>query len=90
MTIKAEGSRVEVMHGKARHTSGGLTKNNLKYDGDRIISKKQQAAGKKNPALKKWSKAFATAKKEMGIPKGEFALAKGKLLTKTRAIYKKK
>jgi hypothetical protein len=26
----------------------------------------------------------------MGIPKGEFALAKGKLLTKTRAIYKKK
>ena len=88
--MKAEGSRAEVMHGTAKHTSGGLTKSNLKYDGDRIVSKKQQAAGKKNPGLTKWRKAFSEAKKDAGIGKHEFALAKGKLLAKTRAIYKKK
>ena len=87
---KAEGSRAEVMHGQACHTSGGLTKDNLKYVGDRIVSKKQQAAAKKNPGLKKWRSAFAKAKKDFGIGKNEFALAKGALLTKTRAIYKKK
>jgi len=90
MSIKAEGSRAEVMHGTAKHTSGGLTKSNLKYVGDRIVSKKQQAAAKKNPYLKKWSQAFAKAKKDAGIGKEEFALAKGKLLAKTRVIYRKK
>lgn len=88
--MKAEGSRAEVMHGMAKHTSGGLTVSDLKYVDGRIVSKKQQAAGKANPGLKKWRKAFAEAKKESGIGKHEFALATGKLLSKTRTIYKKK
>ena len=39
--MKNIGSRLEVMKGKARKTSGGLTKKNLKYDKNgKIISKK--------------------------------------------------
>ena len=32
MDIKATGSRAEVFHGNARHTSGGLTRNDLKMN----------------------------------------------------------
>ena len=88
--MKTIGSRAEVLHGVADHTSGGLIKSNLKMSDGRIVSKKQQAAGKKNPGLKAWRKAVTSAKKDMGIAKkGEFVLIKGKLLKETRKIFAK-
>lgn len=51
------GSRAEVMHGTAKHTSGGLTKKDLKYNKyGRIVSVKKSATAKKNKTLKKWEK----------------------------------
>lgn len=45
--IKATGSKAEVFHGTARHTSGGLKKKDLMKHRGRIISRKKHAAGKK-------------------------------------------
>jgi DVNP family len=46
--MKRIGSKAEVYHGSAHHTSGGLTKKDLlKNKHGRIVSRKQQAAGKK-------------------------------------------
>ena len=60
--MKTIGSRAEVMHGGAHHTSGGLTKKHLKYNKHgRIMSIKASAAGKK--ALKRLEKAGYKAKK---------------------------
>lgn len=41
------GSKAQVFHGTAKHTSGGLKKNDLMYRKGRIISRKKHAAGKK-------------------------------------------
>jgi len=60
--IPAVGSKAEVWHGSAKHTSGGLTKSDLmKTKKGRIVSKKKHAAGKK--ALKNLVKAGYKAKK---------------------------
>jgi hypothetical protein len=54
---RAVGSRAEVMHGTAKHTSGGLTKKDLKYNKyGRIVSVKKSSTAKKNKTLKKWEK----------------------------------
>jgi hypothetical protein len=45
--IKATGSKAEVFHGTAKHTSGGLKKGDLMKHKGRIISRKKHAAGKK-------------------------------------------
>ena len=45
--IKAVGSKAEVFHGTAKHTSGGLHKKDLMKHHGRIISRKKHAAGKK-------------------------------------------
>jgi len=45
--IKAVGSKAEVFHGTAKHTSGGLKKKDLMKHHGRIISRKKHAAGKK-------------------------------------------
>jgi len=47
--IPAVGSRAQVWHGNAKHTSGGLTKKDLKKNPKtgRIVSKKASAHGKK-------------------------------------------
>jgi hypothetical protein len=45
--IKAVGSKAEVFHGTARHTSGNLYKKDLMKHKGRIISRKKHAAGKK-------------------------------------------
>jgi hypothetical protein len=45
--IKATGSKAEVFHGTAKHTSGGLKKKDLMKHKGRIISRKKHAAGKK-------------------------------------------
>lgn len=47
MTIPAVGSKAEVFHGTAKHTSGGLTKKDLMKHKGRIISRKKHAQGKK-------------------------------------------
>ena len=46
--IKAVGSKAEVFHGTAKHTSGGLKKADLmKVKSGRIVSRRKHAAGKK-------------------------------------------
>ena len=46
--IKTVGSKAEVYHGSAKHTSGGLKKKDLmKTKAGRIVSRKKHAAGKK-------------------------------------------
>jgi len=60
--IPAKGTKAQVYHGTARHTSGGLTKKDLmKTKKGRIVSRKKHAAGKK--ALKNLVKAGYKAKK---------------------------
>ena len=60
--IPAVGSKAQVWHGTAKHTSGGLTRNNLmKTKKGRIVSRRKHAAGKK--ALKNLVKAGFKAKK---------------------------
>jgi hypothetical protein len=51
---KLEGSRAEVMHGKAYKTKGGLVKKDLTYNkGGEIVSKKKSVAAKKEKRLEK-------------------------------------
>lgn len=90
--MKSIGSRAEVMHGEAEHTSGGLKKKDLKLDrkDGRIKSKAQVKAGKANPALKAWLSSQKAAKKELDIGKGEFSLMKGDLLKETKKRFKDK
>ena len=58
----AVGTKAQVYHGSAKHTSGGLTKKDLmKTRKGRIVSKKKHAAGKK--ALAQLKKAGYVAKK---------------------------
>jgi hypothetical protein len=48
------GSRAQVMHGTAHHTSGGLTKSALKYNSDgRIVSVAKSMRAKKERRLEK-------------------------------------
>lgn len=52
--MKQIGSRASVMHGTAHHTSGGLTKSDLKYNKwGRIVSRKKSALAKKTRRLEK-------------------------------------
>lgn len=60
--VPAVGTKAQVYHGTAKHTSGGLTKKDLmKTKKGRIVSRKKHAAGKK--ALKQLVKAGFKAKK---------------------------
>ena len=46
--VPAVGTKAQVWHGSAKHTSGGLTKKDLmKTKKGRIVSKKKHTAGKK-------------------------------------------
>ena len=88
--MKTIGSRAEVMHGTADHTSGGLKKTNMTYKAGRIISKAQQAAALDNPGLIMWRKAVDKAKKKLKIPKsGEFVPITGKLDKQAHKFFKK-
>ena len=66
--IQKIGSRAQVMHGTAHHTSGGLTKRDLKYNKwGRIVSKaKSQKAKKENRLVKM---GFKTQKGTFGLKK---------------------
>jgi hypothetical protein len=77
---QAVGSRAQVMSGTAHHTSGGLTKKDLKYSNGEIVSKGKSKAEKKNP----WIEAVQAAKKSLRIPKTEFTL-----VTKGSELYKR-
>ena len=60
--VPAVGTKAQVWHGTAKHTSGGLKKSDLmKTRKGRIVSRKKHAAGKK--ALKNLVKAGFKAKK---------------------------
>lgn len=66
----AVGSRAQVMHGTAHHTSGGLTKGDLKYNKHgRIVSKKKSAKAKKEKRLEK--AGYKTRKGKFGAIKKE-------------------
>ena len=52
--VKAVGTRAEVMHGNAKHTSGGLEKKDLKMNKrGRIVSRKKSMTAKKQKRLEK-------------------------------------
>jgi hypothetical protein len=60
--VPAVGSKAQVYHGTAKHTSGGLTKKDLmKTKAGRIVSKKKHAQGLKS--IKKLRKMGYVAKK---------------------------
>lgn len=60
--IPAVGTKAQVWHGTAKHTSGGLTRKDLmKTKKGRIVSRKKHAAGKR--ALTRLRKAGFVAKK---------------------------
>ena len=82
MHEQAVGSRAQVFNGTAHHTSGGLTKKDLKKNPKtgEIVSRAKAAAEKKNP----WIQAVAKAKKELKIKKGEMVLVE-----KGSALYEK-
>ncbi len=62
------GSRAQVMHGSAHHTSGGLTKSDLKYNKHgRIVSRKKSAKAKKEKRLEK--AGYKTRKGKFGAVK---------------------
>lgn len=65
--VPAVGTKAQVWHGSAKHTSGGLEKKDLmKTKKGRIVSRKKHTAGKR--ALTRLRKAGYTAKK------GKFSL----------------
>jgi hypothetical protein len=80
--IKAVGSKAEVFHGTARHTSGNLHKKDLMKHKGRIISRKKHAAGKK--AIKHLRELGYIAKK------GTFKLFKKSDAKKTAKRHGKK
>lgn len=62
------GSRAQVMHGTAHHTSGGLTKSDLKMNKwGRIVSRKKSSSAKKDNRLAKMG--FKTQKGKFGVVK---------------------
>jgi hypothetical protein len=62
------GSRSQVMHGTAHHTSGGLTKSDLKYNKwGRIVSRKKSVKAKKEKRLEK--AGYKTRKGKFGAVK---------------------
>jgi hypothetical protein len=62
------GSRAQVMHGTAHHTSGGLTRKDLKMNKwGRIVSKAKSMKAKKENRLSKLG--FKTQKGKFGIVK---------------------
>jgi hypothetical protein len=65
---KSVGSRAEVFHGNADHTSGGLKKSQLiKNKNGRIVSKKKSISAKKEQRLKKHG--YFTVKGKFGFVK---------------------
>ena len=87
--MKTVGSRAEVWHGTAEHTTGGLKKKDLYMGKDEHIhAKKMKKRGGEDP-LKKWRAAVKKARKNIGS-EGFVALAKGgDLYKEAKKIYNK-
>lgn len=82
--MKAVGSRAEVMHGTAKHTSGGLTKKDLKYNSSgKIVSRKKSELGKRVGLKRLRDAGYVTKKGQFGVFKD------GKAVTKKRKSPKK-
>jgi hypothetical protein len=94
---KMVGSRAEVWHGTAHHTTGGLKKADLmKNKRGELVSRKKHAMGqkmyKKNPVLKemskkmksKWSKKRSTSRKRKSTHKRKSSHRKSTHKRKTR------
>jgi len=65
---KKVGSRAQVMHNTAHHTTGGLTKRDLKYNKwGRIVSKKRSTLAKKTRRLEK--AGYKATKGKFGVKK---------------------
>lgn len=87
-TRVATGSRARVFHGTAAHTSGGLTKTDLKRNKwGRVVSHAKSAAAKRKPskAFKAWHDSVVAVRGKFGIVHKGTAEYK-----KVRAIYNKK
>lgn len=68
MHDQAIGSRAQVMHDTAHHTSGGLTKGDLKYNKwGRIVSRKKSEKARKDKRLAK--AGFTARKGKFGVVK---------------------
>jgi len=68
--IKALGTRAQVMHKTARHTPGGLTIGDLKYNKwGRIVSRKKSLMAKKDKRLEK--AGYKTRKGKFGAVKAD-------------------
>ena len=66
--MKSVGSRAEVMHGNAVHTSGGLRKDDLKYNKNRaIVSKRRSDMAKSENRLV--NAGYVTEKGKFGATK---------------------
>ena len=66
--MKRVGSRAQVMHGTAHHTTGGLTRKDLKMNKwGRIVSKAKSAKAKKENRLAKMG--YKTQKGKFGVVK---------------------
>jgi hypothetical protein len=73
---KKVGSRAQVMHNTAHHTSGGLTKRDLKYNKwGRIVSKKRSTLAKKTRRLEK--AGYKATKGKFGVKKVKKGGAEG-------------
>jgi len=80
--IKAVGSKAEVWHQTAKHTSGGLFKKDLMKHKGRIISRRKHTAGKK--AIKHLRALGYIAKK------GTFKLFRKSMASKTAKKHGKR
>jgi hypothetical protein len=81
----ATGSRAQVWHGTAKHTSGGLTKKNLMMNKwGRIVSRKKHATAKKQKRLEK--AGFFAKKGKFGVVQKE---VKGSRKTRRQTRSKK-
>merc|ERR1719331_74518 len=87
---KGRMAKALVFRGARVKTSGGLTKADLiRNKHGKIVSKKQQALGKKAyNNIKAWSSAVSKARKSLAL-KGFVAIKKGTpLYTKTKSFYR--
>lgn len=82
-----EGSRAQVYHGTAHHTSGGLTKKDIKMNKfGRLVSKAKSIKAKKDNRLEK--NGFFASKGSFGVVKVDPAACKGKSAKKCRSSGK--
>jgi hypothetical protein len=84
----AVGSRAEVLHGKAKHTSGGLTKKDLKVSKktEEIVSKEKSKQGKKNDWASCTKKAYAELTRT-GVITPKDGLVKMNIGVKGKKLY---